>query len=141
MDRKKLLEYLDRHGGKLENWPDEAARDARRLLARCQESRRSFGACRRVEAWIESSRPSVDSICATRVVSRALRDIRDLPPRGSLLDRLMPVFAFPAPRLAFAVLATAIGFAVGLWLGIPGADRTAGPHGLPVIASADDVLF
>jgi hypothetical protein len=141
MDRKKLLEYLDRHGGKLEDWPDEAARDARKLLANCQESRRSFGACRRIEAWLESTRPSIDSICTTRVVSRALRDIRDLPPRRTVFDRLRPVFAIPAPRLAFAALATAVGFAVGLWLGSPGADLTAGPHGLPVIASAGDVLF
>ena len=141
MDRKKLLTYLDRHGARLEDWPEDAAGEARQLLARCAESRRSFGVCRRVEAWLEATRPSVDSICTTRVVARALREIRVQPPRATLFDRLSAVFAIPAPRLAFAVLATAVGFAVGLWLGTPGADRTAGPHGLPVIASADDVLF
>lgn len=141
MDRKRLLKYLDRHGAKLESWPAETAREARLLISRSEDLRRSFGACRRVEAWLESSRPAVDSICVTRVVSRALKDIRDLPARPSLLERMALVLAIPAPRLAFALLAAAVGFAVGLLLGIPGSDQAVSPHGLPVIASADDVLF
>jgi len=146
VNTKKLEAYLDRYGAKLDQWPADAAREARAFLVRSEEARRCYGAFLRVVALLEASRPKPDSLCAMRIVSRALREVRGLPRRRSVADRLYGglrgLAAVPTPRLAFFVVAaTALGFVMGVLLGSPGGDTGATPHGLPVIASADDVLF
>ena len=147
MNTRKLEAYLDRYGARLDDWPADAAGEARAFLMRSEEARRCYGSFMRIVALLDASRPKPDSLCAMRVVARALREIRQLPPRPTLADRLAGglrrLVAVPTPRLAFFVVAaTALGFVMGVLLGSPGTDSGGtAPHGLPVIASADDVLF
>lgn len=141
MKVKEFESLLDRHGAKFEHWPAEAAHAARALLIQSAAARRSHEAALRVESWFDASRPVFDAACVNRVVTKALREIRQTPPRRSLLARFGLPAMVPMPRVAFAVAATAFGFAIGFLLGSPEIGQAAGPRGLPVIASAGDVLF
>ena len=140
MKMKEFESLLDRHGAKLERWPAEAAGAARGLLAQSAEARRSHAAFLSVESWLDATRPTFDSACVNRVVTHALREIRKAPPRSFLAWLGFQQFV-PMPRVAFAVALTAVGFAIGFLLGSPQIGQSAGLRGLPVIASAGDVLF
>ncbi len=137
---------LDRHGPDLAQWPDRDVAEGRALLARSPEARQAQALSLRIDTLIASSRPVIDPASAHRAVARALNEIRMAPePRrlslGVFWGGLVPRIGMPVPRLAFAVVATAVGFAIGIMLGTPAAHEALHPSGLPVIASADDVLF
>jgi hypothetical protein len=142
MKTKDFEVHLDRYGAKLECWPAEVAREARSLLIYSDDARRSYEAFLALESWIDASRPAVDSACAARVVASALKEVRARQARRPLFTLPRLPFVVPVPRLAFAALAaTALGFAIGVFVGSPETTRTAAPHELPVLASAGDVLF
>ena len=133
---------LDRFGTDFEAWPPADARNARRLLATSEDARHRFETLTGIESWLEASRPKIDQRRARAVVQGTLAEIARIGMRPAFLDRLRAAFASPLPRAAFAVSLTAIGFALGLALGNPGADRSADTQGGPLMtASADDVLF
>lgn len=141
MKTKDFEVFLDRYGSRLEHWPAHVAREARSLLIYSDDARRAYEAFLKVESWLGASRPEVDHACVARVVAGALRDVRTRQARP-------PMFALPrlpffgsAPQLAFALAATAIGFAIGVFVGSPSTTRAAQSHELPVLASAGDVLF
>ena len=141
MDLKRFESLLDRYGSRPRSWPADAVQRARSLLSCSSEARRSRDVMRRVEAALDA-KPKVDPASVTRVVNGALSAIREMPERLSWAERLRAAFVIPVPRLAFVVSATAIGFAIGFIIGVPGADRTAEDHTLPLItASAGDALF
>ena len=141
MKIKEFEALLDRHGSRFDAWPASAAREARTLLLHSAEARLCHERSLRIESWFEASRPAVDAAAVDRVIAGALRGIRVAPPQPRLLGWLRLPLAVPMPRLAFAVTATAIGFAVGFLLGGPDIGQAADLRGLPLIASAGDVLL
>lgn len=142
MDAKTFEILLDRLGTDFAAWPADKAEQARKLLIRSDEARRSHATLRRVEAMIASTRPLVTSLQTQRIVNRALAEITRREAAPSLMERFRLLLAAPLPRAAFAMSLTAIGFAVGIAVGYPNAEHPFDSDGSAFITtSADDVLF
>ena len=141
MNTKAFETLLDRLGTDFGTWPSEEAEQARMLLAESEEARKSYATLRRVEGWIDASRPRIAPSAPQAVVRRALADIalRDATP--TMLERFRQLLFAPLPRAAFAISLAGIGFAVGIAIGNPTAGKTFDTGGSMMTASVDDVLF
>jgi hypothetical protein len=142
MDAKTFEVMLDRLGTDFSRWPVDDAEEAKKLLVRSDEARRSYDLLQRIEGLIDGSRPHFAPTQAQRVIQRALTEITRREETPSLLERFRLLLAAPLPRAAFAMSLTAIGFAIGIAVGNPTTERAfdASGSGL-LVMSADDVLF
>jgi hypothetical protein len=134
---------LDQYGPNLGAWPMELGKEGRALLSVSPYARRSYDALIQIEALIAGSAPQIDVARAARVANRAIAEIQRLPrntPMG-LFENMRRLFFLPAPRVALAMSLTAIGFLVGMAVGVGETHRTEATDLPMMTASADDVLF
>jgi len=142
MDAKTFEVMLDRFGTDFKSWPATHADQAKKLLVRSSDARRSYDMLIRIEALIGGSRPIVASANAHRVINRALVEITRRDAMPSLLERFRLLLAAPVPRTAFAMSLTGIGFVIGIAVGNPTTERAFDMQGSSLmVTSADDVLF
>jgi len=142
MKIERFQDLLDRFGTDFDAWPVSDARRAKSLLAVSGEARNRYRILESVEAYIDASRPRAEPNRAHAAVRRAVAEIARIEARPGFVDRFRVMFATPLPRFALALSLTAMGFAIGVAVGNPQADRTAGAIAGPLtIASADDVLY
>jgi hypothetical protein len=141
MNSKAFETLLNRLGTDFASWPAEEAREAADLLAESEVARATYDTLRRIEGWIDASRPRVAASASQSVIRRALADIALKEATPTMLERFRQLLFAPLPRAAFAISLAAIGFVVGIATGNPTADRSADTNGGMMTASADDVLF
>ncbi len=142
MDMKNFELLLDRWGGDLSVWPAAQAEQVRILLSQSAEARRAYETLVRLESAIGESRPEITAAQVSRLISKSLSEIARREANPSIVERLRLLLAAPMPRAAFAMTLTAIGFAIGIAVGSPGAGQAADSTSLPLImASADDAPF
>jgi len=98
-----FLGNLDRFGGRIEDWPEEARRNGEAPLASSAQARAQLAAMRRAEAALAATRPA-DGTTGDVMAFHAMRAIQDNPRR------------FVARRLSW-VLAGSIALIAGLYVG------------------------
>jgi hypothetical protein len=141
MNTKAFETLLDRLGTDFDTWPSEEAELARTLLAESEEARNAYAALRRVESWIDASRPRIAPSAPQAVLRRALADIALREATPTLLERFRQLLFAPLPRAAFALTLAGLGFAVGIAVGSPSPQKTVDPGSNLITASVDDVVF
>jgi hypothetical protein len=141
MNTKAFETLLDRLGTDFGTWPSEEAELARMLLAESEEARNAYASLRRIESWIDASRPRIAPSAPQAVLRRALADIALREATPTLLERFRQLLFAPLPGAAFALSLAALGFAVGIAVGSPSAQKTVDPGSNLITASVDDVVF
>ena len=143
MNVKDFEAQLYRSGADMEAWPAVAAREARLLLSQSVEARQALDEMARLESALGSTMPKIAPARAARVTAAALMAIRETPPRLSIVEWIRSLLAAPLPQLAFGLTAAAVGFAIGVAVGIPdGANRTAESQEIPMVtASLSDAAY
>jgi len=79
-EMEELLDLLDRHGGRLENWPAEARAKAEAWRQDSAVAARQIAAMRRVEAALAASHPGVPDE-ANALAARAMQEHQNNPQR------------------------------------------------------------
>ena len=143
MNLRDFQAQLCRSGADIEAWPATAAKEARLLLSQSPEARQALSAMMRLESALHATMPKIAPIRSARVTAASLLAIREAPHRLSLVEWIRSLLAAPLPQLAFGLTAAAIGFAIGVAVGVPGgANRTAESHEIPMVtASLSDAAY